>query len=537
MEEQEIVQPVRKLLEAYRRDLEKTAVKPEGPTIGVSNTVSTLAFLYEKVRNAVDIKEEHLLRKNAIHRFLSRRLVSGVTGSQIAKPLIQEMIRARYLKNNAVLEKDALDLAEIIDKYIYLMNVVAENNNGSGLREELFDLVVDLASCEVEEKLCGEEKQEILAQVMYEVIHDDITFRGEEISDEERDVQVFIAIHRALSKSDNALISYRVFRLYYPAWHSPSKDDVDEVGMHLETIKAKIDEQIFHPVGMKLHRRLKKSTVLFQIMRDVIEENVLDAENVLTDPQKLALRTEKCANKRYQAARSKLVRSITRAVIYILLTKSVLAFVFELPYDIYVVGEANWRALGVNVIFHPLFLIVAALLIKTPAKSNTQKIIEGIKGIVYEAKERGLRNEIKRASVSHSFTAKLLFGVFYFLMFLVSFGIMVSLLTWFQFNIVGIFFFIFFLTIVSYFAIRVRRNMRDLSVLERRDNMFSVAIDFFAIPILSVGHWISAKFAKINIFVFIMDFIIEAPFKVVIEIIEEWIGFVKEKKDEIQENL
>ncbi|EKD46244.1 MAG: hypothetical protein ACD_68C00073G0003, partial [uncultured bacterium] len=191
MEEQEIVQPVRKLLEAYRRDLEKTAVKPEGPTIGVSNTVSTLAFLYEKVRNAVDIKEEHLLRKNAIHRFLSRRLVSGVTGSQIAKPLIQEMIRARYLKNNAVLEKDALDLAEIIDKYIYLMNVVAENNNGSGLREELFDLVVDLASCEVEEKLCGEEKQEILAQVMYEVIHDDITFRGEEISDEERDVQVF----------------------------------------------------------------------------------------------------------------------------------------------------------------------------------------------------------------------------------------------------------------------------------------------------------------------------------------------------------
>ena len=67
--------------------------------------------------------------------------------------------------------------------------------------------------------------------------------------------------------------------------------------------------------------------------------------------------------------------------------------------------------------------------------------------------------------------------------------------------------------------------------------MFSVAIDFFAIPILSVGHWISAKFAKINIFVFIMDFIIEAPFKVVIEIIEEWIGFVKEKKDEIQENL
>ncbi|MFH1508610.1 MAG: hypothetical protein ABIE68_00355 [bacterium] len=532
-----ISEPIKKLLANYGEPNQLDNVSDDTPKIRVSATVSTLAFLYEKIRNAVDIKEDHLLRKNAIRRFLARRLVARATGSQIAKPLIQEMIRARYLSNNKIPESAALDLAETVDKYIYLMNVVADNNSSGVIQEGLFDWAIDLASCEIEEQLSSNEKKEALAQSMYEVIHDDITFQGEEITDEERDIQVFIAIHRAVAKSDDAMIAYRVFRLYYPNWHSPTKEQVDEVGLYMETIKGTIDVQVFHPVSMRLQRRLKKSTVLFHTLRDLIEANPDEAEVILANPDRLAIEVEKAANRKYKAAKSKLTGSIIRAIFYILLTKSILAFLIELPYDLYVVGEVSYRALVTNIVFHPFFLAVAGLLIKAPGKNNTQKIVEGVKGIVYEAKEIGLSSEIKRPKVVHSTTAKIFFGLFYFVMFLLSFGILVSALTWLEFNMAGIFFFLFFLTIVSYFAVRVRRNIRELNVMERRDSIFSVIIDFFAIPILSVGHWISVKFSKINIFVFLMDFIIEAPFKVLIEIVEEWIGFVREKKDEIQEDL
>ena len=52
-------------------------------------------------------------------------------------------------------------------------------------------------------------------------------------------------------------------------------------------------------------------------------------------------------------------------------------------------------------------------------------------------------------------------------------------------------------------------------------------------PIVATGKWLSEKFSRINVFVFFLDFIIEAPFKIFVEIAEEWTKYVKERKDEL----
>jgi len=70
-------------------------------------------------------------------------------------------------------------------------------------------------------------------------------------------------------------------------------------------------------------------------------------------------------------------------------------------------------------------------------------------------------------------------------------------------------------------------------VVEQKENILSFFSDFFYVPIVSAGKWISEKFDKVNVFVFILDFIIEAPFKIFVEIAEEWTKYVKERKDEI----
>src|SRR4029079_2914435 len=66
--------------------------KPAAPdagvaTIEVHDTVSNVAWAYEKLRQAIDYQDEHLLRKNAIERMLKRRLVAGATADVIAEPL------------------------------------------------------------------------------------------------------------------------------------------------------------------------------------------------------------------------------------------------------------------------------------------------------------------------------------------------------------------------------------------------------------------------------------------------------------------
>lgn len=58
-------------------------------------------------------------------------------------------------------------------------------------------------------------------------------------------------------------------------------------------------------------------------------------------------------------------------------------------------------------------------------------------------------------------------------------------------------------------------------------------VDFFFLPILRVGHLLSREIAKINIFIFFFDFILEAPLKVIFEVAEEWIRFIRTKKEEI----
>ena len=54
-------------------DLGKTYNQTDEEKIKVHQVSSKVAFLYEKLRNAVDYQEEHLLRKIAIERILKRR--------------------------------------------------------------------------------------------------------------------------------------------------------------------------------------------------------------------------------------------------------------------------------------------------------------------------------------------------------------------------------------------------------------------------------------------------------------------------------
>ena len=102
-EYQTLTKSTEKLVQVFEREEEDRKDK-ESPKIKVDKTVSKLAFLYEKIRNVIDYKEEHLLRKNAVRRVLKRRLTSKSSAKKISAPMIFELIRAGYLENENVSE-------------------------------------------------------------------------------------------------------------------------------------------------------------------------------------------------------------------------------------------------------------------------------------------------------------------------------------------------------------------------------------------------------------------------------------------------
>src|SRR3990167_1945343 len=64
--------------------------------INVNRFVSEIATWYEKLRNAMDYREEEVVRRAAIERILKRRLFFGGSGEKTAAPLMRELLWARY---------------------------------------------------------------------------------------------------------------------------------------------------------------------------------------------------------------------------------------------------------------------------------------------------------------------------------------------------------------------------------------------------------------------------------------------------------
>ena len=100
-----------------------------------------------------------------------------------------------------------------------------------------------------------------------------------------------------------------------------------------------------------------------------------------------------------------------------------------------------------------------------------------------------------------------------------------------HFNWVSITIFMFFLAFVSFFSIIVTKDVKDLIIVERRESLIGFLIDLFYMPIIAAGKWLSSNVSKVNVFVFLFDFVIEAPFKILVEIAEDWTRYVKERKD------
>ena len=60
----------------------------EGSHFAVSRTVSLMAALYEKARNAIEFRADHLIRRAAIYLILKRRILINVGSKTIAENLI-----------------------------------------------------------------------------------------------------------------------------------------------------------------------------------------------------------------------------------------------------------------------------------------------------------------------------------------------------------------------------------------------------------------------------------------------------------------
>jgi len=532
----QISEQAKKLIDDYREAvaLEKSYNETDDEKIKVHQVSSKIAFLYEKVRNAVDYKEEHLLRKNAIERILKRRLTTEKNELDAAKFLIYELIRARYLPEDKIPEKRIYEIKEIIEKYTLLINKIPEESDDKEIDSEyLFDWIVGVAACEIEEKIVPYKKENAIIEFARYVINKKSKTPEKLMDEKNKKIQIYIAVLRNLTKSDIALIRYRLFKMKHPEWFfAPSEELIVKLAQNINRLVDDIERQINNPIEESFSRFVKKNLAFFTILEDVVYKDPKNISKIFSHHFHIEDAIKEACVKKYKEAKVKLRRAAIRSIIYIFITKMALAFIIELPFDKYIVGHINYIALGMNLLVPPLLMLIVVLTIKVPSKKNTDLIVAGIKEMVYD-KYSGPPFVIKGILSRGLFFSKM-FRFFYVLIFIASFGLIIFVLKQLNFNIISIGLFLFFLSVVSYFGIRIRQNARELVVTKRKEGIITFITDLFSIPILQVGQWLSTKLSNINVFVFVLDFIIETPFKTFVEIFEEWIYYIKEEREKIQ---
>jgi len=501
--------------------------------VKATKAASLAASVYEKIRNAVELRDERVLRRGAIERILIRRLGEGSDSERVSEFLVREVLWAGYLGKEGVPISRVDKVGKIIEKYLYIIDRV-KSNFDKETAKRLRDWLVGVCSAEIDRELVCCEKEDAIVGLMYQLVYDQVELVDDK-SEQRRDVQVYLAVQRALFKMDDEFLRFLLLKIFYPEWLSDDRQIWEKFCLKIAKIQEEVEKEVKFALGEKIKKYVAKMVPSFLILEDVLEENCGKNKKIFMDDEAVEKEVEKVCEKKYSQLGRRLKTAVVRSIIYIFLTKMLIGLLIEFPYDRFILKNVDFLSLGINAIFPPFLMFMIGTTVRVPSESNTDRIVARIKSIAYQGELFADKTNKKVFAVKEKVKRPLLTSIFvmiYLFTFVLTFGIIYWVLELLNFSIVSMGIFYFFLTAVVFFGYRVRLIAKEYTLVEK-DSILTPVVDFFFVPILRVGSILSDAISRINFFSYILDFIIEARVKTIIEVIDEWIRFMREKREEV----
>jgi hypothetical protein len=93
--------------------------------------------------------------------------------------------------------------------------------------------------------------------------------------------------------------------------------------------------------------------------------------------------------------------------------------------------------------------------------------------------------------------------------------------------------FVIFLSMIAFAGTKIREKSRELHMVEVKESFLVTIFDLFALPIIFFGKWLTLRWKKYNVVSVFFNALIDMPFSVIVEFLEQWRFFLKEKKEKI----
>lgn len=497
--------------------------RDDEPVVEIHGPLHHLTALYERMRTFIDYQEERFIRRLAIRRILFRQIIIEANQTNLGERLLRELIRSAYIENGRYPVRIAKDIDALLANYALALPVL-ERRYAPPELIRMQRRLLGLAAAEIEELLNPTGAESLLTDKLAGEIAD---YLDRPIDDEIR----IIAL-RALWKADAELITASLLGSSQSdlnrRFHAKPADTVsDLLRLVIKIEYAARDRRIEAQI-----RRFARLVPPYIVLADLAEREPKKLAELEGNPDRLERALETLVQTRLEATEAKLHRAILRTTIYIFVTKIITGLAIEIPYDLAVEKKIIIPPLAMNLLVSPALMFAAGLGLHTPGPANTRILVDRARRILFDEPlppvitvEAPTRRRPPLASV--------FFFAFYFATYLVSFGGLIWLLNLLAFNFASILVFLFFLCVVGFFAFRIRGTAKELAMIKERENFFFLIFDFFALPFLRVGRFLSSSFRQLNVALFVLDFIIEAPLKIVLVALEDWFAFLREKREEL----
>jgi hypothetical protein len=479
--------------------------RPEGE---MSNDfVGTLALVYEKARNALEYRADNLVRRAAIERILKRRILLNKDPESLAQNLLLELKWAKYLSIEDIENTKKLGLTKILAKYISFIDGTVPT-----------EWIVKIASAEIEEFFNLNTDYKQFTFFAFQNIRQRIQIREENL-----DLLTYFAVDKVYAGSDDEQIAYHILNLAGP---NVTKKILEEAWKLFNKARgSKVLSRI-----MKFVRRQMPPLVL---LRDVYFYKPADFKETVYNQEKFGQRAKEVLEIQIKQLSGRVTTAGIRSIIYVFLTKMVLAFGLEVPLEIFVFGRLGKLPLTVNLIFPPFLMWLATTQIKLPSEKEKEGLMARAWIILSNPEFIGSEKDVLKDSEDRQEQGLgwWIFSVLYGVCFVGVFVLIYYLLGIIGFTFFSKVIFIFFLCIIAFFAYRIVQITRVYSWKNagRESTNFT---DMISVPILAIGSRLSQGLSKLNFLAFAFDFILEAPFKLILGFLDDWVQFLSIKREE-----
>jgi len=494
-----------------------------GQRINVAGVGRMVSTAYEQLRNAAEYTQEHLLRQRAIRRFFIRNLPFHTrkdVDANLADELIIELTQAGYIANNSLPVSATEQLAAAAQRHydnFWRMREVGVKYDYA------HNLALDLLSVESDTLIGGDERQAAFTMFAYRhyltVLNKD-DYYSSDAKPGSYETSLYVAVHKALRKSDLAAIRYDMQRL----------QQASDADIHAYVqFYVMVDGIFYSDTNDRLTRHINRYGAPLRVLKRMAEESP-DTDALLADKSRFISTYESYIKHSYEEAGERLNKGVLKSIIFLLITKALVGLAVEIPYDLLIAGTVALTPLVINLLSPIVLMILLRAGLRLPGEANTSAIRLYAEDMLYgggsgPGRELYAKPRKKRYNIG--------FTIAYVLMFFLVFGAVLGQLFAWHFNPVQAGIFFIFLATASFLGFRLSRIVRELELVSTRAGAVTAIRDLFYLPFILLGQWLSDKYARVNIIALILDSVIELPLKTILRLVRQWTDFLSEKKEEI----